>query len=276
MAKQNSDSGSSDSQELEQLRAVFDTAIDGIVVIDQTGAIKSVNAAVEKIFGYSEDDLVEQKVNKLMPNRYSAEHDGYLQRYLETGEKRIIGRGREVEGRAKDGTEFPVDLAISEFTIGGEKRFVGVVRDITDRKEAERIIEAQRKSLLELSTPAIQPWNDVVLMALVGAIDTERASGLIERLLETISSSEARVAILDVTGVPVIDTNVARNLLKAVAAAKMLGAEVILTGIKPSGAQTLVQLGIDLDTVNTKGSLRAGVAEALRITGKKLVANESD
>jgi rsbT co-antagonist protein RsbR len=97
---------------------------------------------------------------------------------------------------------------------------------------------------------------------------------LIERLLGMISETNASVAILDVTGVPVIDTNVSRHLLNAVAAAGMIGAQVILTGIKPSGAQTLVQLGVDLSTVTTKGSLRAGVNEALRIAGYRLVTAE--
>jgi len=259
-----------DSMELLRLQAVFDNVIDGIVIIDEKGTIEKVNPAITTLFGYEESELVGENVKILTPNHIAVEHDSYIKNYLDTGIKKIIGLGRELEARAKDSTPISIDLSVSEINVKGDRRFVGIVRDISDRKETDRIIEAQQKSLLELSTPAIQLWDDVVLMALVGNIDTERAAGLIERLLTTVSSCEARVAILDVTGVPVIDTNVARHLLKAVAAAKMLGAEVILTGINPSGAQTLVQLGIDLEKVNTKGSLRAGVEEAMRITGKQL------
>ena len=111
-------------------------------------------------------------------------------------------------------------------------------------------------------------------MPLIGQIDSERATTLIERLLDAITERSATVAILDVTGVPVIDTNVSRHLLNAVAAAGMIGAEVILTGINPSGAQTLVQLGVDLSGVTTKGSLRAGVNEALRTAGYKLISTD--
>jgi len=136
------------------------------------------------------------------------------------------------------------------------------------------LIEAQQRSLLELSTPAIQLMSGIVLMPLIGAIDGDRATEMITRLLETIAECQANVAILDVTGVPVIDTDVARHLLKAVAAAKMLGSDVILTGMKPTGAQTLVQLGVDLSQVTTKGSLRSGVEEALRLQGVRMTREQ--
>jgi rsbT co-antagonist protein RsbR len=264
------ESNSDGNSELLRLQAVFDNVVDGIVIINSKGIIEKTNSAVTNLFGYDASELIGENVKILTPNRIAVEHDSYIKSYVDTGFKKIIGRGRELEARAKDGTEFSIDLSVSEIAVEGDQWFVGIIRDISERKEADRLIEAQQKTLLELSTPAIQLWDDIVLMALVGNIDTERATGLIERLLKTISSCEARVAILDVTGVPVIDTNVARHLLKAVAAAKMLGAEAILTGINPSGAQTLVQLGIDLEKVNTKGSLRAGVEEAMRITGKEL------
>jgi len=269
MAKQDGN-GDNVSMELVRLQAVFDNVIDGIVIITEKGIIEKVNPAITDLFGYEEPELVGENVKILTPNRIAIEHDSYIQNYLDSGVKKVIGLGRELEARAKDGTEFDIDLSVSEIIVSGERRFVGIIRDISQRKEAERVVEAQQKSLLELSTPAIQLWDDIVLMPLVGNIDTDRATNLIERLLATVSECEARVAILDVTGVPIIDTNVARHLLKVAAAAKMLGAEVILTGINPSGAQTLVQLGIDLDKVNTKGSLRAGVEEAMRITGKQL------
>lgn len=252
---------------------IVEHVIDGIVAIDQVGTIEWVNVAVENIFGYTAEELIGQNVTVLMPQRYAVEHDGYLSNYMTTGIPKVIGTGREVEGRRRDGVEFPIDLSISEIESEGERKFIGILRDISERKDAEAMIEAQQRSLLELSTPAIQLMRGVVLMPLIGAIDGDRATQLITRLLETVSESQANVAILDVTGVPVIDTDVARHLLKAVAAAKMLGSDVILTGINPSGAQTLVQLGVDLSHVTTKGSLRSGVEEALRLQGVRMVAD---
>ncbi|MDP6952751.1 MAG: PAS domain S-box protein [Alphaproteobacteria bacterium] len=260
--------------EKDILGAMLSSIVDVVIVIDDFGCIERINPAVRRVFGFDPDELIGESVKRLMPERYSVEHDSYIQNYLDTGEAKVIGKGREVEGRRKDGSEFTADLSISEFHVDGTRRFVGVLRDTDERKRAERIIEEQRRNLLELSTPAIQLWDEIVLMPLVGQIDTERATMLIERLLGMISETNASVAILDVTGVPVIDTNVSRHLLNAVAAAGMIGAQVILTGIKPSGAQTLVQLGVDLSTVTTKGSLRAGVNEALRIAGYRLVTAE--
>ena len=144
----------------------------------------------------------------------------------------------------------------------GVKAFVAARDDLISR---------QSRAILEISTPVIKVWDDVLLLPLVGVIDTPRAQQMIERLLEAISRFEARVAILDITGVPMIDSRVARHLLVTVDATRMLGAETILTGISPEAAITLTSLGIDVSRVNTKGALSAGLAEAFRLTGKKII-----
>ena len=140
----------------------------------------------------------------------------------------------------------------------------------TYTRRTNEIIAQQNQSLLELSTPVIRLWDGIVLLPLIGAIDTMRASQMIERLLHAIVETESRVAILDVSGMLTVDTQVAHHILKTISASKMLGAEVIVTGLNPDTAQTLSKLGVDLSTVNSRGSLRAGVAEALARVGKKV------
>ena len=121
-----------------QLRAVFDSVEDGIVTIDDRGRILDCNAGVERMYGMAAADLIGRNVSVLMPDPYRSAHDGYIARYLATGEARIIGNGREVEGLRRDGSVFPVEVSVSEMRVGDEHGFVGVMRDITLRKAAER------------------------------------------------------------------------------------------------------------------------------------------
>jgi len=124
----------SDSE--ERHRAVVDTAVDAIIVIDGRGAIQRFNPGAERMFGYSEAEVAGKNVSLLMPSPYRAKHDGHLARYLATGEKRVIGINREVVALRKDGTEFPADLAVAEMRLGESRMFTGIIRDITEAKRA--------------------------------------------------------------------------------------------------------------------------------------------
>ncbi len=120
------------------LAALVDAAVDGIIAIDTKGTITSFNAAASRLFGYGAAEAVGQNVKMLMPSRYADHHDGYLQSYLNTGERKIIGIGREVVGRRKDGSQFPMHLSVAEARVGQGRYFLGIARDLTRVKEAER------------------------------------------------------------------------------------------------------------------------------------------
>jgi rsbT co-antagonist protein RsbR len=128
----------------------------------------------------------------------------------------------------------------------------------------ERTIAAQQQAIVELSTPVLQVWKGILIMPLVGVIDTARAKDMTDRLLEEIAARQASVVLIDITGVPVVDSGVAQHLLLTIRAVKLLGAKCMLTGVSPAVAQTLVTLGINLSEVITKGSLQSGLAHALR------------
>jgi PAS domain S-box-containing protein len=124
-------------------RAIIDSAVDGIIVIDAHGRIEAFNHAAERLFGYTLDEVVGQNVDMLMPSPYREEHDSYLSRYLATGRAKIIGSGREVQGRRKDGTTFPLHLSVGEITIHGERKFAGILHDLTNRVQMEGQLREQ-------------------------------------------------------------------------------------------------------------------------------------
>ena len=139
-------------------------------------------------------------------------------------------------------------------------------------REATEEVRRQSEIMMEMSTPVIQLWPGMLMMPLVGAIDTVRANQMSAALLESLAAVEAQVAILDVTGIPTIDTSVARHILQTVNAGRLLGTQVILTGISPVMAQTLTQLGVDFSEIITRGSLQSAVKDALRILGQRVTS----
>lgn len=125
-------------------RAILETTVDGIITIDVSGTIESYNTAAERIFQFTADEVIGRNVKMLMPSPYAEEHDGYVSSYLETGRRKIIGIGREVTGRRKDGSTFPMELAVSDVRLGGSIIFTGIIRDISERRRLE-------KEILEIS-----------------------------------------------------------------------------------------------------------------------------
>ena len=139
-------------------------------------------------------------------------------------------------------------------------------------KNRERVIRQQQQDMLELSTPVVQIWDRIICLPLIGTLDSRRTQLMMERLLERIVRSRAEVAILDITGVPTVDTQVANYLIKTVNAVRLLGSTCIVTGVGPAIAQTIVHLGIDLAGIITRNQLSDGIKLAFEMTRQKVVA----
>jgi len=151
----------------ERLSAIINTTVDGIIVIDGRGLIEDFNPAAERLFGYSESEVVGRNVSMLMPAPYHDEHDHYLHRYQQTGQPAIIGTGREVRGRRKDGSIFPLHLSVGEMFIDGERKFTGVLHDLTRRVELEEQLRASESK-----------WRAVIESAIDGIIVIDARGGI--------------------------------------------------------------------------------------------------
>jgi rsbT co-antagonist protein RsbR len=149
------------------------------------------------------------------------------------------------------------------------------IRVRTERLSAqEDALEAQRLTISELETPVIEVWDGILALPIIGTVDTVRAQSMTERLLQRIVDTKSEIVILDITGVPVVDTAVARHLLETVSAARLLGAEVLLVGLTSRTAMTLVHLGIDLGDLTTRTTMAKGLEMAFGRLGLQVVHND--
>jgi len=172
----------------QRLRAIFNAAVDAIITIDKRGNIDSANESAERIFGYSPNELIGKNVSVLMPSPYREEHDGYLRRYIRTGEARIIGIGREVIAQRKDGRRIPVHLSISEVPLKRGRLFTAVIHDISERRRLEReVLEASTNEQERIG----RELHDGVCQNLVGAA---LAASMLARRLATDSPAAAEEA----------------------------------------------------------------------------------
>lgn len=183
-----------------KLRAIVETAVDGIITINEQGIIESFNQAAERLFGYSADEMLGKSVNLLMPSPEREEHDRYIQNYLKTGEKKIIGIGREVIGRRKDGTTFPLYIAVGEIKLGERRLFTGIVRDLTEQKFLQQqIIQSERLAIIgkmaaKIAHEVRNPLSSISLNAELledeiqsfESVDIKEASSLLKAMISEI------------------------------------------------------------------------------------------
>ncbi|MCO6045437.1 PAS domain S-box protein [Aeoliella sp. ICT_H6.2] len=161
-----------------RLKAILETAVEGIITIDERGRCESINPAAERMFGYSAHEVVGQNISMLMPEPYSSEHDGYLNSYLATGHRKIIGIGREAVGLHKSGRQFPIQLSVSEIKLERGRLFTGIVHDLTEQKEAERrLVQSERLAVLGEAMTRLAHESRNALQRIQIAVEVARLHG---------------------------------------------------------------------------------------------------
>ena len=233
-----------------------------VIRFDLDGFIRSWNQGAQTLTGYTADEVIGHQVSMF----YTAEdaRSDVLEREMAGA---VRDGSLEVEGWRirKDGTRFWANIVLSPIRDdeGDVAGYVKVARDLTERREQERLVQQQRDEILELSTPVIQVWDKVLILPLIGTLDSGRAARLTESLLERIAADQAEVVILDISGVPAIDSGVAQHLLETVAAARLMGTVSILSGVRPDTAQSIVHLGIELGSLRSRTSLKDALQLAI-------------
>jgi PAS domain S-box-containing protein len=243
-----------------------------IIMLDPAGRVLTWNSGAERLKGWKAAEIVGQHFSRFYPPEDVQKGKTETELRVAAQDGRFEDEGWRVR---KDGTRFWANVIITCLrSSDGELRGFGkITRDLTERRLADEKNAKQTQELLEMAAvPVVQVWEGIVLVPLIGTLDSQRTQQLMERVLNRVTETNSPVALLDITGVPSIDTQTAQHLIETIAAVRLLGADVVLTGVRPSIAQTLVHLGIDLSNVTTRSSLSAGLRMALEILNLRVVA----
>jgi anti-anti-sigma factor len=250
-----------------EFRAIFNGMTDVVLVMSTEGRYLKIAPTAPDLLYKPSEDLLGKTVHDIMPKEMG---DFFVTNFREAASSRRVvpcEYSLDINGR-----EVFFDANVSPMS---EDTIVLVARDITEQKRAQKALEesqaqlirAQAAALVELSTPLIPISDEIVVMPLIGVLDSRRMEHATQILLEGIQRTRAKAAILDITGVSLMDSSVADSLVRAARAVQLLGSRVILTGIRPDVAQTLVTIGAPLSGIVTRGTLQSGIAHAMARDG---------
>lgn len=247
-----------------ELRAMFHAMTDLVLVMDRDGRYLRIAETAPDLLYRPSSDLVGKRMHEVMPAEAAEFFLSNIRRALELQAVVSMDYSLPLEERT---VWFSANISPMS-----ADAVILVCRNVTERKQHEQVLQdslrqqellrAQEAALMQMSTPLIPISEDIVVMPLIGQLDGARARQVMETLLQGVERARARVAILDITGVAMVDTSVADALIQAAQAVKLLGARVLLTGIRPEVADTLVNLGVDLSGIVTRGTLQDGIRHA--------------
>jgi len=256
------------------LAAIVETSDDAIYGKTLEGVVLSWNYGAERMYGYAAAEIVGRPVNILVAPNRPDEVPQILEK-IKRGER--VDHFETVRVK-KNGEALDVSLTVSPIKdVSG--RIVGastVARDITEQKKLREELTRRAKEILDVSTPVLQVWEGVLVAPFIGTLDTQRAQQFMQCLLDRIVETNSSVALLDVTGVPAIDTRTAQHLIETITSVRLLGAQAVLTGVRPAIAQTLAHLGINLADVVTRSSLSGGLRVALDVLNLKISSRDGE
>jgi len=235
-----------------------------VMAVDKDYRITYINDAALKLTGKSREELLGCKCYDISHSSH-CKTDACCMRRSMAQEKPFSDRNEITVNNVKTPIEyFTVPLRNEEHEVVGGLEFAV---DITEQVIYEERLREQSRTIREMSTPTIKLWEGVLVLPVVGVIDTMRAQHMMESMLTKIGETYSKVIILDIQGVAAVDTAVANHLIKITKATKLMGCECILSGISPAVAQTIIQLGIDMESIKTKSTLSDALAEALVMLG---------
>ncbi len=253
----------------QYFQTLFSTMVDPVVIIDSECAFVEATDNVEEITGFAKEELLGRSF--LETGIMTEESNAVIVENLAKRRAGVNVAPCVVEVLTKGGRKLPFEVNAAHIIHIDQPADMLIFRDITERKRLERELQQAfdrlKASYEELSIPVIQVWAGVLVLPIIGVLDSERINRLMETMLAEIVETQSKVVIIDVTGVRSIDTNVANHLINVMKAAKLLGTRCVVTGIKPRTAHTLVGLGVDMSEITTKRSMQEGLKHALQIVG---------
>jgi len=255
----------------ERFRRLTEIAIETVLILDNQGLVTDTSPRIGTMFGYEPDHIVGRSVLELVKPEYADQAVKNIRKREEIS--------YEAECVRKDGSTFFAEVSSKPILVRGRMMQVMAILDITARKEVEEalrasivheeLIEAQAAMLAELLTPLLPISDEVVVLPLVGEMNDDRAQQVIETLTQGVIAHRASIAILDITGMAVVGSRAVDMMVRAARAVELLGAKVLLTGVRPEVARTIVRLGTDLGGIVTLSTLQQGVSYALGRRGKR-------